>query len=50
MINTFLQVAKYLIFGAMNKPLYHFFTEDHHRIETYLQKATGQAGKIEMDS
>lgn len=32
----------------MNKPLYQFFTEDHHRIDKLLDKATEQPGEIEM--
>lgn len=32
----------------MNKPLHQFFTEDHHRIDKLLDKATEQA-EIEMD-
>lgn len=34
----------------MNKPLHTFFTEDHHRIETFLNKATEKAGEIEMNN
>ena len=34
----------------MNKPLHHFFTEDHHRIETFLNKATEKEGEIEMNN
>ena len=33
----------------MNKPLHNFFTADHHRIEGFLNKATEQAGEIEMN-
>ncbi len=33
----------------MNKPLHHFFTEDHHRIEQLLNKAIEQPGEIEMN-
>ena len=33
----------------MNKPLYQFFTEDHHRIEKLLNKATEQPGEIELN-
>ena len=33
----------------MNKPLYEFFTNDHHRIDKLLSKATEQPGEIEMD-
>ncbi|HET7117376.1 MAG TPA: hypothetical protein VFI29_12840 [Hanamia sp.] len=33
----------------MNKPLYHFFAEDHHRIDQLLNKATEQSGDIEMN-
>ncbi len=33
----------------MNKPLHHFFTEDHHRIENLLNKATALPGQIEME-
>jgi len=32
----------------MNKPLHHFFTKDHHRLEELLSKATEQPGEIEM--
>ncbi len=32
----------------MNRPLYQFFTEDHHRLEGLLSKATENA-EIEMD-
>ena len=34
----------------MNKPLHHFFTEDHHRIESFLNKATEKVGEIEMNN
>ena len=33
----------------MNKPLYQFFTKDHHRIDALLGKATEQPVKIEMN-
>lgn len=33
----------------MNKPLHHFFTEDHHRIETLLNKATPATGEINLE-
>ena len=33
----------------MNKPLHHFFSQDHHRIENLLDKATAQPGEINMD-
>ena len=33
----------------MNKPLYQFFTEDHHRIDMLLNKATEQPDQVEMD-
>ena len=33
----------------MNKPLHHFFTEDHHRIDKLLNKATALSGEIEMN-
>ncbi|HEV2831732.1 MAG TPA: hypothetical protein VGW31_07110 [Hanamia sp.] len=33
----------------MNKPLHHFFTKDHHRIDTLLTKAIEQPGEIKMD-
>lgn len=33
----------------MNKPLHQFFTEDHHRIDKLLNKATEQPGEIEMN-
>lgn len=33
----------------MNKPLHHFFEEDHNRIDDLLNKATEQPGEIEMD-
>jgi len=36
-------------YGLMNKPLYHFFTRDHRRIETLLDKATENVGVVEMD-
>lgn len=32
----------------MNKPLHHFFTKDHHRLDELLSKATEQPGEIEM--
>jgi myo-inositol catabolism protein IolC len=32
----------------MNKPLYHFFTDDHHRIDQMLNKATENADDIEI--
>lgn len=34
----------------MNKPLHQFFTNDHHRIEAFLQQATAQTGVIEMNA
>ncbi|MBS1729293.1 MAG: hypothetical protein JSS67_00800 [Bacteroidetes bacterium] len=34
----------------MNKPLYHFFTNDHHRIETFLNQAILDPGNINMHS
>jgi hypothetical protein len=33
----------------MNKPLYHFFTNDHHRIDQLLDKATINPGEVEAD-
>ncbi|HEU5366515.1 MAG TPA: hypothetical protein VFU62_13340 [Hanamia sp.] len=33
----------------MNKPLYHFFATDHHRIEELLNKATERPGEIQME-
>lgn len=33
----------------MNKPLHHFFSTDHHRIELLLNKAAGENGEIAMD-
>jgi hypothetical protein len=33
----------------MNKPLHHFFTKDHHRIDTLLTQATEQTGEIKME-
>lgn len=33
----------------MNKPLHSFFTKDHHRLEALLDKATENAGSIQMD-
>jgi hypothetical protein len=33
----------------MNKPLYHFFTNDHHRIDQLLDKATKNPGEVETD-
>lgn len=33
----------------MNKPLYHFFTNDHRRIENLLVKATEKVGDIENE-
>ena len=33
----------------MNKPLHHFFTKDHHWIDTLLTKAIEQPGEIKMD-
>lgn len=32
----------------MNKPLYDYFTNDHRRIEAFLDKATEVSGKIDM--
>jgi hypothetical protein len=29
----------------MNKPLHQFFTEDHHRLESLLNKAMGATGR-----
>ncbi len=34
----------------MNKPLHQFFTEDHHRLEGLLNKATEQPNEIEMNA
>ncbi len=33
----------------MNRPLHQFFTEDHHRIDKFLNKATEQPSEIEMN-
>lgn len=33
----------------MNKPLYHFFTNDHRRIENLLEKATEIPGEIQEE-
>ncbi|MCW5905794.1 MAG: hypothetical protein KIT64_09390 [Chitinophagaceae bacterium] len=33
----------------MNKPLYHFFTNDHHRIENFLDKATENIHEIQEE-
>jgi len=33
----------------VNKPLYQFFTKDHHRIEGLLDEATRQPGEIKME-
>lgn len=33
----------------MNKPLYDFFTNDHHRVEGFLDKATEKPGEINME-
>ncbi|MBS1745708.1 MAG: hemerythrin domain-containing protein [Bacteroidetes bacterium] len=33
----------------MNKPLYHFFTNDHRRVEDLLDNATEKEGEIEME-
>lgn len=33
----------------MNKSLHQFFTNDHHRLETLLNKATEQPGEIDMN-
>lgn len=33
----------------MNKPLYHFFATDHHRIEALLNQAVAQPGAIDLD-
>ncbi|SRR6185312_5909889 len=33
----------------MNKPLYHFFTADHHRLENLLNQATAEAGEIKLE-
>ncbi|MBX2932537.1 MAG: hypothetical protein KF781_11390, partial [Chitinophagaceae bacterium] len=33
----------------MNKPLYHFFTNDHHRIESFLDKATENIHEIQEE-
>lgn len=33
----------------MNKPLHHFFTEDHNRIDALLSKATEQADDIDLN-
>ena len=34
---------------TMNKPLHHFFTEDHHRLENLLNKATEKPDEVEME-
>jgi len=34
----------------MNKPLHNFFSEDHHRLESLLNKSTEQPGEIKMES
>lgn len=33
----------------MNKPLHNFFTKDHHRLDTLLNKAIANPERIEMD-
>jgi hypothetical protein len=33
----------------MNKPIYHFFTQDHHRIQDFLDKATADPNGIDME-
>ena len=33
----------------MNKPLHHFFTRDHHRLENLLDKAIENSDEIDMD-
>lgn len=33
----------------MNKPLYDYFTNDHHRVEGFLDKATEVPGEINME-
>ena len=33
----------------MNKPLYHFFTNDHHRLDDLLNKATRNPGNMQME-
>ena len=33
----------------MNKPLYHFFAEDHHRIDLLLNKALEAPGEIDLN-
>ena len=33
----------------MNKPLHQFFTQDHHRLENLLDKATAPPDEIDMD-
>ncbi len=33
----------------MNKPLYHFFTDDHHRIEGLLIKAADESENIDLE-
>ncbi len=33
----------------MNKPIYNFFTNDHHRIDDLLDKATANKGQIEEE-
>lgn len=47
-----LKLNEYLDFNfleSMNRPLHEFFTEDHHRLEGLLNKATENA-EIEMES
>ncbi len=34
---------------SMNKPLHQFFTEDHHRIDRLLNKATEKENEIDLD-
>jgi hemerythrin superfamily protein len=45
-------IIKKIIFTiceTMNKPIYHFFTQDHHRIEDLLDKATADPNEIKME-
>lgn len=43
------RIIRYVHCVTMNKPLYHFFTTDHRRIEAYLNKATEEIHAIQME-
>ena len=47
-LRIFLVCLKHFV-ESMNKPLHKFFTNDHHRIDKLLDKATEQPDEINME-